>query len=378
MAIEQLCQALVTVGEQLSKLMAAEAQKAGKAKEETRAAVQATIADLTQQANTLFAELLHINRSGIGEIKSKREAAIAVRNAMDKTHLTLQNYNYERQYYMNEIEKCKSFQTVYQDIPLHSIEEFMALAGPELTKPEDIADEHKLMINRLKFELAERIRVAKTLEELKARKAAMVALNKALSDELETIDKDISEFLKSTIPLQKKYGIKISKRREIAENSMLLSAPLFILYKHFIGYIDSQKESGRLTVEVLDGREEEGETSVQSTDISRIPGTGARTLHDNSSDADMTEADFESLYEHHPYKVTLSIKDIATLTFSYIPALQIVVVNATLAKMTEYSPASLLISGLFAGDDGTISPNPSNSFLSEGTFVFDPVKAKGP
>lgn len=50
------------------------------------------------------------------------------------------------------------FSSVYQDIPLYSIEEFKRLAPEPARTDEVLEDEHQLMLNRLSFELAERQR----------------------------------------------------------------------------------------------------------------------------------------------------------------------------------------------------------------------------
>ena len=48
--------------------------------------------------------------------------------------------------------------SIYQDIPVHSLEEFQQLAPEEARTEEVLADEHQLMLNRLSFELSERQR----------------------------------------------------------------------------------------------------------------------------------------------------------------------------------------------------------------------------
>ena len=50
--------------------------------------------------------------------------------------------------------------SIYQDVPLYSLDEFIKLAPPEARTEEVLADEHQLMLNRLSFELAERQRYA--------------------------------------------------------------------------------------------------------------------------------------------------------------------------------------------------------------------------
>lgn len=47
---------------------------------------------------------------------------------------------------------------MYQDVPLHALEEFEELAPEEARTDEVMNDTHQLMLNRLSFELAERQR----------------------------------------------------------------------------------------------------------------------------------------------------------------------------------------------------------------------------
>ena len=49
---------------------------------------------------------------------------------------------------------------MYQDIPVHSLEDFMLLAPEEARTEGVLADDHQLMLNRLSFELSERQRCA--------------------------------------------------------------------------------------------------------------------------------------------------------------------------------------------------------------------------
>jgi hypothetical protein len=53
---------------------------------------------------------------------------------------------------------CIVDSSIYQDVPLHSLDEFKELAPEAARTSEVLADEHQLMLNRLSFELAERQR----------------------------------------------------------------------------------------------------------------------------------------------------------------------------------------------------------------------------
>lgn len=48
--------------------------------------------------------------------------------------------------------------SVYQDVPLYSLEEYTRLAPEESRTEQILTDEHQLMLNRLAFELTERQR----------------------------------------------------------------------------------------------------------------------------------------------------------------------------------------------------------------------------
>ncbi len=52
------------------------------------------------------------------------------------------------------------YSSVYQDIPVNALEDFMQLAPAEARTERVLADEHQLMLNRLSFELSERQRYA--------------------------------------------------------------------------------------------------------------------------------------------------------------------------------------------------------------------------
>jgi THO complex subunit 5 len=53
--------------------------------------------------------------------------------------------------------------SIYQDVPLYSLEEFEALAPLDSRTEDVLANEHQLMLNRLSFELAERQRLTTPL-----------------------------------------------------------------------------------------------------------------------------------------------------------------------------------------------------------------------
>jgi len=85
------------------------------------------------------------------KIKLETEAAKA---PIDHTTLQLHNLLYEKNHYVKAIKTCKDFRSKYSDIDLVSEEAFFQDAPPELQSDPALRDNpHKLMIQRLKFEL---------------------------------------------------------------------------------------------------------------------------------------------------------------------------------------------------------------------------------
>lgn len=127
-------------------------------------------------AGPLLARLKAANRAANEATRAAKQRTHDARLAMDHTHLGLQNLLYEKRYLESEIDKCRQFayvpvvrarhtdvsagqpSSIYEDIPLHDLDDFLQLAPPEASTPEVMQDEHQLMLNRLSFELAERQR----------------------------------------------------------------------------------------------------------------------------------------------------------------------------------------------------------------------------
>lgn len=85
------------------------------------------------------------------KIKLETEAAKA---PIDQITLQLHNLLYEKNHYVKAIKTCKDFRSKYPDIDLVPEETFFQSAPQELQSDPALRDDsHKLMIQRLKFEL---------------------------------------------------------------------------------------------------------------------------------------------------------------------------------------------------------------------------------
>ncbi|KAI0352919.1 hypothetical protein OH77DRAFT_1428036 [Trametes cingulata] len=158
------------------------------------------------RAGALFARLKALNRAANHATRAHKQATADARHEMDQTHLTLQNLLYEKRHLEREIEKCRRFASIYQDIPVHSLEEFTQLAPEEARTEEVLADEHQLMLNRLSFELSERQRLDQKRKELIKEKEALLKESKTKAATMESVKAHIDGLLKSALEAQKKVN----------------------------------------------------------------------------------------------------------------------------------------------------------------------------
>ncbi|TFK55721.1 hypothetical protein OE88DRAFT_1652158 [Heliocybe sulcata] len=156
------------------------------------------------RAGALFARLKAINRASNAATRAHKQATADARHEMDQTHLGLQNLLYEKRHLEREIEKCRQFASVYQDIPIYPLEEFIQLA-PDEHKTEDVlANEHQLMLNRLSFELSERQKLSQRNEELETRRDQMQKESKAKQALTDNVKAHIDTLMKTALDVQKK------------------------------------------------------------------------------------------------------------------------------------------------------------------------------
>ena len=114
-------------------------------------------------------EMRQLGRDVAQQARQAQQSTADAKERMDRRFLALQNLIYEKQHLELELAQCRDLtcvfmmpfndiRTIYQNIPLVSIDEFMALAPEDLRSPD--LSEHQLMLNRLQFELDERKRFA--------------------------------------------------------------------------------------------------------------------------------------------------------------------------------------------------------------------------
>ncbi|KAF8897549.1 Fms-interacting protein-domain-containing protein [Infundibulicybe gibba] len=172
------------------------------------------------RAAALFGRLKTLNRAANTTTRIHKEATAEARHEMDQSHLGLQNLLYEKRHLEREIEKCRQFASIYQDIPLHSLEDFKQLA-PQAARAEDVlSDEHQLMLNRLSFELAERQRLDLRKKELLQKKEELLKESKVKVATMDSVKSQIDVLMKTASEIQKKVDELVLPVNAPAENSV--------------------------------------------------------------------------------------------------------------------------------------------------------------
>ncbi|KIJ20035.1 hypothetical protein PAXINDRAFT_67712 [Paxillus involutus ATCC 200175] len=156
------------------------------------------------RASALLARLKALNRNANAATRAHKQATTEARQDMDQTHLGLQNLLYEKRHLEREIDKCRQFASIYQDVPLHSLPEFQELAPPEARSPDVLETPHQLMLNRLSFELAERQRLDLRRKELIAHKEDLLKQSKIKLATVESVKMQIDTLMKAAAEIQKK------------------------------------------------------------------------------------------------------------------------------------------------------------------------------
>ncbi|KAK7061732.1 THO complex subunit 5 [Favolaschia claudopus] len=156
------------------------------------------------RAAALTARLKSLARAANSETRQTKNLTAAARHDMDQSHLGLQNLLYEKRHLEREIEKCRQFASVYQDIPLYTLDEFKVLAPPEACSDDVLSDEHQLLLNRLSFEFVERQRLDNMRKELLVQKEELLKESKAKLNTMDNIKSQIETLVKVATDVQKK------------------------------------------------------------------------------------------------------------------------------------------------------------------------------
>ncbi|KAF7332224.1 THO complex subunit 5 [Mycena kentingensis (nom. inval.)] len=180
--------------------------------------------DVTSIKSTvLLARLKGLNRDANAATRAAKNETAAVRQDLEKEHLGFQNSQYEKRHLEREIEKCRQFSTIYQDVATHSMEEFLRLAPPEARGDEVLADEHQLLLNRLSFEFVERQRLDLRMKQLIAEKDAMLKTTKQYAVIKESIAASVDTVHKAGIEAKKALDKRAEEASELTPSVPTIS-----------------------------------------------------------------------------------------------------------------------------------------------------------
>ncbi|KAH8550549.1 Fms-interacting protein-domain-containing protein [Umbelopsis sp. PMI_123] len=186
-AITEACNALRTIAAELLEL-----------KQKSDVSTLDSLQDT--RTNTQFALLKELNTTTYNHTREMKNLTAEARQIMDLRHLGLQNIAYEKRHLEEEIVKCRQFRSIYQDIELVSEEEFLNAAPPDLTQD---TNPHARMINRLKFEHQERLRLKQVLEDLNQERLQLIKEHRLEGSQLEDLDSQLDDIVKACQPIEK-------------------------------------------------------------------------------------------------------------------------------------------------------------------------------
>ncbi|CAO3637730.1 unnamed protein product [Cunninghamella echinulata] len=118
---------------------------------------------------------------------------------MDEKYVGLQNVMYEKRHIVEEIVKCCEFRSVYQNVDLIPLDEFLNRAPEHYLQDKD--NSHTLMVNQLKFEHEERASMKLEEEKLQAERKMLIKENRKTQEKLDRFDKLLDDFVLATAPI---------------------------------------------------------------------------------------------------------------------------------------------------------------------------------
>ncbi|KAH7343814.1 Fms-interacting protein-domain-containing protein [Rhizoctonia solani] len=146
-------------------------------------------------SGSITAQLRDHSRQLTNIVREAKQCSSEDRLMKDQAHLGLQNLLYERRHLEREIEKCRQFNSIYQEIPLHTMDEFMSIA-PEEAKSE----------RRLNLELSERTRLDAQKKQMIAEKERLLSENKKAESGLDALVSELDSLAKIAVELQGKMA----------------------------------------------------------------------------------------------------------------------------------------------------------------------------
>ncbi|KAJ8611573.1 hypothetical protein MRB53_037876 [Persea americana] len=170
----------------------------------------ATITSSRAKVIAYMARLRAQNRQLAHAIRATKAQTASSRSEIDTLHLALQNLYYEQRHLQSEIAACEGYPHTYRDLPLVSMEEFVASEAGEAFRGlvedgmgewEGGEREEEIMKARIDGERKERERLEGVRAGLAKRKAGLLRENEKRKEELGKLDRQLEAFIEVSLHL---------------------------------------------------------------------------------------------------------------------------------------------------------------------------------
>ncbi|KAK4528142.1 hypothetical protein GAYE_SCF51G6076 [Galdieria yellowstonensis] len=323
------------------------------------------------------AKLKWLNRESHLSLESCKLAVQKRKEDVQKRRIILENSLYQRKQLKEEIASCQNYRGLIDEIPLISLEEASVSVSSEGLDSNDY--DHQVMLARLEAERESRRSLLRQLEELKRKKSDLDTELKESRQFLENIPKEIEKIHSAASRVSSFFhGSGFSSHcfhflnEDILRKMFLLPLPLYVLARQAYAFQHTFQSDKQLHFHM----DIVGDTKA------------AESIYEHLNASCSFNDDEHTLYSMHPLQVELelggqpegaldaSLQRTFTATFSYLLCLEIVVVSFR-SNASDFSLSTEQFAYLFPGDDGSHSPNPTNSYLDKGKFSFLPSKVGG-
>mmetsp|Transcript_12843 Transcript_12843/g.21802 ORF Transcript_12843/g.21802 Transcript_12843/m.21802 type:complete len:441 (-) Transcript_12843:975-2297(-) len=341
----------------------------------------------SMNGSLLLVEFKQANREAYESVHDLKEETHGIKIELDQAHMQLQNLQYQKSYFLKEIRSCKEFASAFSDKQIDMLpeKEFLQKTPKELTQDADgnPLDAHNLMLKRLACELDERKQLCQTLEELKNRKKALEETVTGKRKLLQGFGSQLSQLKKATLPLQQHLELPYTQEMKQKRLTNLLPASLYILYSQLLAVKEAFGEPIEVVVvgkaSVAEAFNLRLEAAAQKSAAPDEQAKRNKKADDDVEDDDQRhsrkkrarvekEKEDIDLMQVHPLVVELKlVPEALHIRFEYLTQLRIV------SAETRNGDKSVL-SNLFPGDAGIVSPNAANSLLSSQLTFEDSQK----
>ncbi|KAF2156862.1 hypothetical protein K461DRAFT_289237 [Myriangium duriaei CBS 260.36] len=158
------------------------------------------------------------HRAAVYSVRETKSLTATAKSEIDSLHLQLQNLFYEQRHLRGEIQACEDYPHKYTKLSLVDLDDFLAEWNDFVD-----ADEHQLMIERIKDEHAKRRQLEKQRLALQKKKAELVKQNQKQKDELDKLDKEMEAWLEGRTKIDKLFEER-QKKEDAMEGIELTAA----------------------------------------------------------------------------------------------------------------------------------------------------------